>query len=49
MSLISGKEMRFQVPPPETFRLDGWTTQRISYASTFNSYIKLTKINTLKS
>ena len=28
MSLMFGKEMRFQVPP-KTFRLDGWITQRI--------------------
>jgi len=26
--LMSGKEMRFQIPP-ETFRLDGWIAQRI--------------------
>jgi len=28
MSLMSSKEMRFQVPP-NTFRLDGWITQRV--------------------
>jgi len=28
MSLTSGREMRFCVPP-KTFRLDGWITQRI--------------------
>jgi len=28
MSLMSGKEMRFQVQP-KTFRLDGWITRRI--------------------
>jgi len=28
MSLMSGREMRFQVPP-KTFRLDGWITQQI--------------------